>query len=476
MVLPNTRAVFARCHRLRRFALASVLATHLASSAHIPIDWSSPVEIASGRGVRGEWRQNESNYDHVDDGTPAMQPDGSVAVAWVDQKQKDVLFQLVGPNRAKRFAEPVNVSRTPAVFSWLPRIAISPERPRDVFIAWQEIVFSGASHGGDICFARSTDGGATFEPPINVSHSFGGDGKGRIHKDHWQNGSFDLALGPNGLVCLGWTEYDGPLWFSRSTDRGVSFSAPQRIAGSSTEPARAPSLAIDGDGRIYLAWTTGENSAADIRLTRSGDGGEHFEPAGVVHRTPHYSDAPKIAVDARGRLHLVYGETVGGPFARARIHYARSTNRGDSFSAPRDISAPLPKGGTSARYPSIAIGGDGALFVSWEHYPEAHDASRGLGYASSADGGRSFSRPALIPQSVDPARGTNGSHQGLLMRKLSANARAHIAVVNSSLKPGDHSRVWLILGQAPGSHQNPSLGQASARPRATDDRHHAASA
>jgi hypothetical protein len=47
---------------------------------------------------------------------------------------------------------------------------------------------------------------------------------------------------------------------------------------------------------------------------------------------------------------------------------------------------------------------------------------------------------------VDPAGGFNGSTQGLLMRKLAVRADGEIAVVNSAVKIGSHSRVWLMSG------------------------------
>src|ERR671939_82717 len=85
--------------------------------------------------------------------------------------------------------EPVNVSRSPHTFSWLPRIAVSSADPRRVLVLWQEIIFSGGSHGGDILLARSEDGGRSFAPPLNLSNSRAGDGKGRLTRERWHNRS-----------------------------------------------------------------------------------------------------------------------------------------------------------------------------------------------------------------------------------------------------------------------------------------------
>src|SRR5690606_8162487 len=150
-------------------------------------------------------------------------------------------------------------------------------------------------HGGEMFFARSSDGGATFGKPINLSRSIGGDGKGRITKEIWQNGSFDLARAPDGTLYAVWTAFYGPLWFASSTVGGETSSKPEQVAGTKQLPARAPSLAVAADGTVYLAWTYGETSSADIQLAVRRDG--TFGSPRSIATTPTYSDAPALAID-----------------------------------------------------------------------------------------------------------------------------------------------------------------------------------
>ena len=410
-----------------------------------PVAWQPSIEIARGRGERGPWQQSDSRYDFVDDPSVALNDRGDIAVAWVDQAAKAVLFQRFSADGKQQLERPTNVSRQPQTFSWLPRVVAAPDAPETVFVLWQEIIFSGGSHGGDILFARSSDGGKTFTPALNISSSVGGDGKGRINRDIWHNGSLDLVAGPNGMLYAAWTEYDGPLWFSRSSDGGRSFSRPQRVAAGD-KPARAPSLALGPERTVYLAWTTGEDEGADIQLAKSTDGGASFGPPLRVAPSKNYSDAPKLAVGPGGVLHLAYAESSGGPFARYRIRYTRSTDGGRSFATSRDISRPMPGSFASAAFPALAVDGRGRVCVLWELYDDERQRPRGLGLAVSSDGGRSFSEPSLVPDSADAAGGFNGSTQGLLMQKLAVNAGGAIAVVNSSLKQDAHSRVWLMRG------------------------------
>ncbi|HEY0845307.1 MAG TPA: sialidase family protein [Noviherbaspirillum sp.] len=429
-----------------RIAVAIFFQTLASCALAGALTWQGSTEIAVGRGERGPWQQNESRFDYVDDPTVVIDDDGRLGVAWVEQARKDVFFLRLSPEGETPRAQPVNVSRSPQTFSWLPRASLAPDDPKMVYVLWQEIIFSGGSHGGDILFARSADFGKSFSNPVNLSRSVGGDGKGRINKDVWHNGSLDLVSGRSGALYAAWTEYDGLLWLARSTDGGKTFSAPQHLAGGgAARPVRGPTLAVGPGKTVYLAWTTGEDNAADIHLMQSTDGGASFSEPRIVAKTDGYSDAPKLAVDRSGVVHLAFAESSGGPFARYRIRTMRSEDRGRTFTAMQEL--PLPATDSGAAFPSLALDGKGRMMLMWERYRGREQRPRGLAIAVSTDGGRSFTPPEIVPESSDPAGGSNGSHQGLLMEKLDVNAAGEFAIVNSSLVQDERSRVWVIRGR-----------------------------
>jgi hypothetical protein len=411
------------------------------------IGWQAPLEVVRGAGERGEWRQNESRYDFVDDGTVAWSSRGELAVAWVDQRRKAVLLQRYAADGKALLATPVDVSRQPTTFSWLPRLAWAPDDAGRLHVLWQEIVFSGGSHGGEILSAVSRDGGRSFDPPVNLSRSRAGDGKGRIDRDTWHNGSLDIAAAPGGQVFAAWTEYDGRLWIARSGDGGRSFSKPLLVAGDPpAPPARAPALAVGAGQAVVLAWTTGDDPAADIWVALSTDGGKHFDAPRRAAVTAGHSDAPKLAFDSRGALHLVHAESRGGPFKASSIRHLRSTDGGRSFGPASEISSPLPAGYAGAAFPALGVDARGRVVATWELLRGSTTLTPyGLAIAVSEDGTQ-FGAPRLIPGSVDASGGFNGSTQGLLMRKLAVRADGEIAVVNSAVKIGSHSRVWLLRG------------------------------
>jgi hypothetical protein len=122
-----------------------------------------------------------------------------------------------------------------------------------------------------------------------------------------------------------------------------------------------------------------------------------------------------------------------------RILYSRSTDQARTFERPRDIS------GRDAGFPALDMDAKGNLYVLWERFGEHPHLARGLALAVSTDAGRSFTAPVLVPESADG--GWNGSSQGLLMRKLAVGRDGEIAIVNSSFKEKERSRVWLIRGR-----------------------------
>jgi hypothetical protein len=421
-----------------------------ASAAAPRVTWAERIEVAAGGGYQGPWRMNASVFEFVDDPSVAINDRGVVGVAWADQAAQDVFIQIYEPEGTERFEEPVNVSGSPGVFSWLPRLLIGAGEGREVYLLWQEIVFSGGSHGGEIFFARSTDGGASFSAPRNLSNTVAGAGKGRLTPQHWHNGSLDLARGPEGTLYAAWTEYEGGLWFSRSTDQGASFATPVRLAGGDAKPARGPALAVDAEGVVHLAWTVGDDPAANIHIARSADRGRSFEEPRLVAASAGHADAPKLAVDSQGTVHLVYAEGPAGPFARSHVRYTRSGDGGRTFAEPQEISGPHAERFASVSFPALSVDGADNLYVLWELFPRRGERPQGLGFAWSSDGGRTFAAPVIVPGSVDPALGANGGRQSLLMRKLAVNGAGAVAVVNSTFKSNEASHVWLFRGRRAG--------------------------
>lgn len=419
-----------------------------ACAADKTLSWHEPIRVATGEAFVGPWRMNESNWHYVDDPTVAINNQGSIGVAWVNQSEQDVYFQRFSPDGEQQFGSSVNVSRSPAIFSWLPKMVITNDDPSHVYILWQEIVFSGGTHGGEAFFARSIDGGRHFSEPINLSNSIAGDGKGRLTQSIWHNGSLDLVKGPAGHIYAAWTEYEGRLWLSRSADSGKNFSKPVHVAGDSKTPARGPSLAVGNDGSVYIAWTVGGDEAADIHFATSRDQGQSFSEPTIINASADHADGPKLTVDSHDTIHLVYGESREDRSGPYHIRYSRSNDQGRSFEESRRIAEARSHHADSINFPYLGLDDRDNLYVAWEIFPNnLNGPSHGIGFTYSDDGGQSFATPLIVPGTSDPALGINGSLQGKLMRKLAVNENGNIIVVNSTFKHEKASHIWLIRGE-----------------------------
>lgn len=411
------------------------------------VEWNDKKVIASGDAYQGPWRMNDSEFHYVDDPAVATDDNGNITVVWANQKEQDLFLQRFNSALEPILESPQNISKSPGIFSWLPRIAGDTEDPDKIYILWQDIEFSGGSHGGEIIFARSMDGGTTFSEPINLSNTKAGAGKGRLSRMQWDNGSLDLAVGPKGEIYAVWTEYEGALMISRSNDYGENFSSPQRIDGDNEKPARAPSLAMDQKENLHLVWTVGEDPEADIRYSVSTDGGETFAEPALAFESNDHSDAPRIAVDREGTLHLVFSEGSGMRMGQYSVKYTRKFNDEEQFGNPVKVSSSHSGQVRSSGFPEIAINSNDQIFLLWELYTDRSPLPRGMGYTLSVDNGSEFYSPELLPGSADPQYGDHGSRQGSLMNRLALNGSGSVFVVNSTFLEGKSSHIWLNYGQ-----------------------------
>ena len=123
----------------------------MGSARHGPpgVRWTGTIEVASGEAYQGPWRMNESDFRYVDAPTVAIDREAVAGVAWADQARKDIFFHAYGPDGEARLEEPVNVSRSPRTFSWLPRMAFGPGGASRVYVLWQESISPPPAHPGN---------------------------------------------------------------------------------------------------------------------------------------------------------------------------------------------------------------------------------------------------------------------------------------------------------------------------------------
>jgi hypothetical protein len=146
-----------------------------------------------------------------------------------------------------------------------------------------------------------------------------------------------------------------------------------------------------------VLWTVAKGGN-HVVLRTSPDLGKTWSWGKAVNLAPEPIDAegnarPNIAVGAKGEVYVSWTSPAADAKS-AQIRFARSLDRGQSFSAPITVHA--DRQAASRRFDTLALGRDGTVFVAWvtKHHARParaanHEAS--VEFAVSRDGGASFS-------------------------------------------------------------------------------------
>lgn len=210
----------------------------------------------------------------------------------------------------------------------------SPFR-NNLYISWSRLSFAN-----DIRLIRSTDGGNNWGSPVTISTASSSPGQGS-----------DPAVGANGEVYVVWVNAStwGSQYFAKSTDGGLTFNTPFVVATgpaatipwSQSGPTTFPSIACDitggaRNGYIYVTWCDGRNGDADIFLTRSTDRGSVWSSPIRVNNdglgNGKVQAWPWIAVDDQGKISISFFDTRNTPNNNTiEAWVARSTDGGVTF-------------------------------------------------------------------------------------------------------------------------------------------------
>ena len=175
---------------------------------------------------------------------------------------------------------------------------------------------------------------------------------------------------------------------------GAASIKPAICIGSGLDCANAATPFLLPDGKLLLAWTAN----GVVSVAQSSDLGKTFSiPVSIAEHGKSLdvgSDArPQIVSDKQGNVFLAYAFFKDANW-NAQINTARSMDGGNTFSSP----ASLVQDGSSQRFPSVLIGPDDSIFISWIDKRLVAAAKQGgekrlggsIAYAFSGDGGKTF--------------------------------------------------------------------------------------
>ena len=143
----------------------------------------------------------------------------------------------------------------------------------------------------DVMFARSTDGGLTFSAPQKIN-----DDPVNPSKWHWF-GTF--AVAPNGRLDAVWYDTrnaanntDSQLFYSYSTDAGVTWSANVAVSNAFNPFEGYPNQSKIGDYITIVSDETGGNVAYSATFNFNPNNGQHEEDVYYVRVSPSGGGTP----------------------------------------------------------------------------------------------------------------------------------------------------------------------------------------
>lgn len=262
--------------------------------------------------------------------------------------------------------------------------------------------------GGQVSVASSRDGGKSFSAPVAVTRE-------RLNLDWGPDGRPKIAVDRNGGIALAFSifrdkAFNGQVLYTRSTDGGQSFAALRPITPDN-ESQRFEALALDADGSLFAAWLDKRNrvpakasgqkyDGAGLFFASSNDGGATFSEARLAADNTCECCRLGLAFAGPGRPVVVFRNIFeGGVRDHAVVTFADPSTPGEVHRVSEDdwqLNA-CPHHG-----PSLSISPTGTYHVGWYTNGKAR---KGLFYARSVDGGKTFAKPVQVGQANrNPAR------------------------------------------------------------------------
>ena len=241
--------------------------------------------------------------------------------------------------------------------------------------------FSGATQVAGstsaMLIVRSTDGGATWGPPITLisDGSAAFNDKGSITADgtdaRYVYAVWDRLAANN----------TGPTWFARTVNGGASWEPARTIydPGVGNQTIGNILLALPG-GTLMVVFTefdtVANGTTATLEVIRSVDRGLTWSAPSMLAaeqsagtRDPHAgtmvrdgADLPAAAVDQSGTVYVVWQSSGFSGGARDAIAIAHSSDAGLSWSMPVRASGDLA---ASAFIPNVQVRADGLIGVGY---------------------------------------------------------------------------------------------------------------
>jgi hypothetical protein len=365
-------------------------ANHKVNSGPDAARYRPSLAVASDGTVYAAWEDlRNGNWDiyitkSIDDGDSWVAPDvplssgpgnqtypsivvdsqGTIHAVWQDDRNgdKDIYYAnstdfglTWSPSNIRVSTDTISVG-SPNRSQEVPKIAV--DSADVLYVVWQDARWND----NDIYFAKSTDSGATWTDPNR-----------RVNRDPAPSPDQNnpaIAVDVSGNLFVVWDEDDGTendIYFSKSVNGGDDWSDPHIMVNTDAENENQekPTIDVDSEGNIYVAWTDRRNAVDnDIYFAASFNGGANWSNPNVRvdDSVSGRQSNPQLIVSNSGTIYVVWHDDRN---THNDIYSAYSINKGANWSKP-DINVIDDTLGMTQRFPAIAIGHTGPVFVAWQ--------------------------------------------------------------------------------------------------------------
>jgi hypothetical protein len=321
---------------------------------------------------------------------------------------------------------------------------------------------------GKVWVAHSRDLGRSFSPAVSASAE-------PSNLDWGPDARPKIAVDRDGRVFIAFAifkdkAFNGRVLYTRSVDGGRSFAAPAPITAD-PESQRFEAIALDSDGSLFTAWLDKRNripakarneeyAGAALAFAWSNDHGATISETHIAHDDTCECCRLGVAFAGPGRPVVVFRNIfVGSIRDHAVTTFIDRWTPGPVYRVSVDDwkTDVCPHAG-----PSLAVSPDGVYHVAWY---TSGSARKGLFYASSADGGRTFSAPMPIGQAdrnpSEPYLIATGDRLWLAWKEFDGNK-----TTVPLMKSGDGGRTWsppIVAADTADESDHPVLAADGAR-------------
>jgi len=224
-------------------------------------------------------------------------------------------------------------------------VAVAVDTADNIHIVWTDL----PPGNGEIYYTKSTNGGTTWTANKRLTWTSGASEDPSITVD---------SLGNIHVVWEDATPGDYEIYYKRSTDAGVTWTANQRLTWTSASSLQ-PAVAAHWSGGLYVVWEESYNGSAEVYFRKSTIGGSTWSAGQKVTWTSGNSSSPALSVDFSGNLHMVWIDDTPG---NVEIYYRKSTDGGVTWTASQRLTWTSGYSGS----PAIAADSSGNPYVVWK--------------------------------------------------------------------------------------------------------------